>query len=189
MASASRQAGRLLEGLLAKVGPVEIGFRVQGMATHILLALGYQVTEVRSSGHPDIVAKGERGVVRVEIEADTRGIGLHLPEPDDLAALRARSPGDLGYFAIAICSPLPRWIVVDSYRLNGRKAKLPLPLLDALGNREQSEAWSGLFQRLIVEHGNRLGDFSFQRLAGLALEQRCLIQVGQLDPSLASVDV
>ena len=176
MARAIRQVGRILEKLLADVGPIEMGFRVQGLAAHIVLALGYRVTEVKSSGHPDLTAQGELGIVRVEVEADTMGIGIHLPGSDDLAALRARSSYDQGYFAVAICSPLPRWIVVDSYRLEDRKAKLTLPLLDALCNREQSEEWSGLFEQLVLVHAHHVGDFSFEWLAEQALEQRCLIQ-------------
>lgn len=177
----TRQVGRFLEGLLAEVGPVEMGFRMQGLAAHIVLAQGYQITEIKSSGHPDLVAQGEGGVIRVEVEADTRGIGVHLPEPDDLIALRAHSPGDRGYFAVAVCSPLPKWIVVDSCRLEDRKAKLFLPLLDALSNREQSDDWSELFEQIVIEHGNRLGDFSFEWLCRQALEQKCLIQGFRID--------
>jgi hypothetical protein len=171
----TRQAGRVLESLLAQVGPVEMGFRVQGLAAHMLLALGYRISEVNSSGHPDVVAQGTRGVVRVEVEADTRGIGVHLPKPEDLTALSPQTPGDRGYFAIAVCSPLPIWIVVESYKLVDRRFKLALPLLEALSDQVESETWSGLFEELVVQYGSRLGDFSFQWLARQALQQTCLI--------------
>ncbi len=172
----TRQAGRVLEDLLAEVGPVEMGFRMQGLAAHILLAMGFCITEVNSSGHPDIVAQSEQGIIKVEVEADTRGIAVHLPEPADFLALSVRSPGDLGYFAILICSPLPKWIIIDSYKLKGRKTKLALPLLDALRNKEQSRIWSSLFVQLVLENRNHLSDYSFEWLARLAIAQKCLIE-------------
>jgi hypothetical protein len=116
----TRQTGRLLENLLAEVGPIEMGFRMQAYAAHIVLAQGYRVTEIKSSRHPDLIAEKENCTIRVEVEADTRGLGLHLPEAEDLDALSPRSPLDRGYFTVAICSPLPRWIVVDSIRLADR---------------------------------------------------------------------
>jgi hypothetical protein len=178
-----RTAGRFLENLLSEVGPVEMGFRIQGLAAQIILALGYRVLEVKSSGHPDLVAQAAMGIVRVEIEADTMGSGVHLPEPKDLTALCPQSPGDEGYFAIAICSLFPRWIVIDSNRLVDRKTKLVLPLLESLSNREQSEIWSELFEQLILDYGNRLVDFSFTWLVEQALEQRCLIQGNKNNPT------
>ena len=146
-----------------------------GIAAHVLLAMGLCIAEVNSSGHPDIVAQSEHGIVRVEVETDTRGIGTHLPEPDDFAALAARSQGDSGFFAVLICSPFPKWIILDSYKLENRKTKLPLPLLDALRNKEQSREWSKLFLEIILENQSQLRNYSFEWLVRLAIAQKCLI--------------
>lgn len=175
MNGTTRKAGRLLEQLLAEVGPVEMGFRIQGLAAHVMLALGYRIIKIKSSGHPDVVAEKEQGIVRVEVEANTRGIGLHLPEPTDLIALDSKEPGDEGYFAVAICTPFPKWIVVDSYRLTNRKTKLALPWLEAISNKGHSQDWSQAFIRILEQHSDHLVDFSFEWLAKQALEQRCLV--------------
>jgi hypothetical protein len=175
MPKSSRQVGRILEELLAEVGPVKMGFRVQGMVAHIMLAQGYRILEVNSSGHPDIIAQGNGGVIRVEVEADTRGIGVHLPQPADLVSLHTHAPGDQGYFAVVICGPLPSWIVIDSYRLENRSIKLSLPLLETLSNRSLSEDWSRLFEQLVIQNGTTLKNFTFEWLARQALNQRCLI--------------
>ena len=173
--SPTRKIGRIIENLLAEVGPVEMGFRIQGLAAHILLAMGLFITEVKSSGHPDIVAQSERGSVRVEVEADTRGIGVHLPDPDDLLALLPKSQNDSGFFAVAICSPLPKWIIIDSYKLIDRKTKLSLPLLDALRNLEQSKAWSSIFEKIVLNNANQISNYTFDWLARQAIQQRCIL--------------
>jgi hypothetical protein len=172
----TRQTGRLLEQLLAEVGPIEMGFRIQAYAAHILLAQGYRITEIKSSRHPDLIAEKEKCTIRVEVEADIRGLGLHLPEADDLEALCPRSPDDRGYFTVVSCGPLPRWILVDSVKLVHRKNKLALPLLEALCDIEQSQIWSDSFDRIILENSQHLIDFSFHWLCKQALEQKCLIE-------------
>ena len=175
MVTGRRQTGRLLEKLLSDVGPVEMGFRMQAVAAHVLLGQGNRIIAVNNSGHPDIIASSENVIIRVEVEADIRGTGEHLPKEADLEALKPLAPTDKGYFAILVCSPFPKWIVVDSSKFTGRRYKLSLSLLDVLCNKTQTNEWNDLFLKFIDAQGEHLGDYSFQWLSQKALEQSCLI--------------
>ena len=64
------EAGKCLEILKDAVGLSEFGYRIQGLAAHVLLRLGAKVLQINSQGHPDIIAEAERGLIRIEVEAD-----------------------------------------------------------------------------------------------------------------------
>jgi hypothetical protein len=172
-----RRAGRLLEDLTVEIGPVEMGFRIQGIAAHILLAMGYSILEIKSSSHPDIIARNKIGITRVEVEANIQGIGTHLPLPADIASLLPQVYGDRGLFAISICSPLPKWIVIDYNKFQGKKNKLPISVLEALSNKELSNEWSQLFIKILTINSSHLKYFSFEYLSKLAKSNKCLIDL------------
>lgn len=170
-----REVARILENLLAEIGPIAMGFRIQGFTAHILLEMGFSIRAVNSSGHPDIIAQNGDRIIRVEVEADTRGVGLHLPNSDDLASLAVKSPNDSGFFSVLICSPLSRWIVIDSYRLKNRSNKLSSSLLEVLSNREQSEIWSDTFERIIIGNKVHINSFRYNWLVRQAILGKSLI--------------
>ena len=169
-----RHAGRCLENLRTLVGPIQLGYRIQGMAAHLLLAQGLEVVGVYSQGHPDIVAVGSQGTLRFEIEANTSGIGSHQLTAQDLVSLKPQAPGDRGFLGVAICGPYPRWLIVDQARLAARTSPAPLPVLDALSEQGLSTTWTCLFSRLICKHCEHLQDYSFDLLAEWARTGRGL---------------
>lgn len=169
------EAGKCLEKLKGAIGPSELGFRIQGLAAHVLLRLGARVLQINSQGHPDIVAEVERGLVRIEVEAAIHGTRARAPTEEDLDAIAPHSSTDKGYFAVALCGPYPRWLLVEYERLRRRHGTPASPaILQALADTEASEQWTAEFVELLVNHCTRLPFFSFDFLARRAKEGRPL---------------
>lgn len=169
------EAGKCLEKLKGAIGLSEFGFRIQGLAAHVLLRLGARVLQINSQGHPDIVAEIERGLVRIEVEADMHGSRARSPTEEDLDAIAPHSLADKGYFAVALCGPYPRWLLVEYERLRRRHGKPSSPaILQALADTEASERWTAEFVELLINHCTRLPSFSFDFLARRAKEGRSL---------------
>lgn len=169
------QAGKCLETLKDAIGPVELGFRVQGLAAHILLRLGARVLEINSQGHPDIVAENERGIMRIEVEAHIHGSRARLLTKEDLEAIAPRRSTDQGYFALALCSPYPTWLLIEYSRLQRRHGTPASPaILQALSDAETSKRWTAEFITLLIEHCQHLPAFLFDFLVRRALEGKSL---------------
>jgi hypothetical protein len=169
------EAGKCLEALRGTVELSEFGFRIQGLAAHIMLRLGARVLEVNRQGHPDIVAEFDRGLMRIEVEADVYGTRARLLTKEDLDAIAPRRTTDKGYFALALCGPYPRWILVDYARLCRRHGVPASPaILHGLADAEASNQWTAEFIALLVTHCRDLPAFTFGFLARRALEGRPL---------------
>jgi len=169
-----RRTGRCLEDLLTQVGPIELGFRIQGLAAHLLMAQGLKIVGVYSQGHPDIVAVGDQGTMRFEIEANTSGVGSHQLTAADLGSLKPITPTDQGFFGVAICAHYPRWLIINQARLSARTGPAPLPVLEALSELDLSERWTRLFRQLITRHCEHLYAYSFELLSEWARSGRGL---------------
>jgi hypothetical protein len=169
------EAGRCLQTMREAVELSEFGFRIQGLAAHVLLRLGAQVLEVNSQGHPDIVAETERGSIRVEVEADIHGSRPRLLTIEDLDGIAPQKTIDKGYFALALCGPYPQWLLVEHSRLLRRHGTPASPaILKALSDAEASEQWTSEFIKLLLTHCQHLPVYSFDLLARRALEGRPL---------------
>ena len=170
--SAVRQASDCIENLRLSVSPAEFGYRVQALAAHVLLRLEYRVEEINRSGHPDVVATRGTEELRFEIEAEVVGSRPRQLTDDDFASLVEVS-GAVGYFALAISYPTPRWILVPAERLVGRKPSSNV-LLEALSDREFSDAWTNEYINLLNEECRRIRRTSFRTLRARALAGRGL---------------
>ena len=106
------------------------GFKVQALAGHVLLRLGYQIVEINSSGHPDIVARRDGKTFCFEVEAEVSAPRLRKLTDADFASLMNAS-GVTGYYALAIRVPKPRWVVVPAAKLSRRVRGSPKALLEA----------------------------------------------------------
>jgi hypothetical protein len=170
------EAGKCLETLRGAVKPSEFGFRIQGLAAHILLRLGARVLQINTQGHPDIVAEIERGLMRIEVEADIHGsCAARLLTEEDLDAIAPRRITDRGYFALALCGPYPRWLLIEYSRLRRRRQTPASPaILQALSDVEASERWTAEFIALLLTHCRHLPAYSFDFLARQALEGKSL---------------
>lgn len=168
------QAGKYLITLRSTISLSEFGFRIQGLAAHVLLRLGARILEVNSKGHPDIVAEDQRGIMRIEVEADIHGFRARTLEEADFKAIAPRSPTDKGYFALALCGPYPRWLVMDYARLRRRASPASPAIFQALAESEPSARWTSEFIDLVVRHHQHLRIFSFGFLCRLALQGKSL---------------
>ena len=166
------QASDSIENLRLSISPVEFGYRVQALAAHVLLRLEYRVEEINRSGHPDIVATRGMEELRFEIEAEVVGSHPRQLTDDDFASL-IKVSGAIGYFALAISFPTPRWILVPAQRLVGRKPSSNV-LLEALSDRDFSEAWTCEYISLLNEECRQIRGASFGTLRARALAGRGL---------------
>lgn len=168
-------AGKCLERLRDALGLSEFGFRIQGLAAHVVLRLGARVLQINSQGHPDIVAETERGFVRIEVEADIYAHRARVLSQGDLDGIAPRSTTDKGYFALAMCGPYPSWLLVDYPQLRRRHKTPALPaILRTLADAETSKHWTDEFKRLLVIRCHRLPVFSYDFLVRRALEGKPL---------------
>ena len=164
------RARHCIENLRLSVSSSEFGYRMQALAAHVLLRLNYSVSEINRTGHPDIVATIEMKEFRFEVEAEAVGSRPRQLTDDDFAAL-VEMPGSVGYFALAISFPVPRWIVVPAERLKDRRPSSTV-LLDALSDREFSDAWTYEYRNMLNQQCRRILRASFGALCSRALEGR-----------------
>lgn len=166
------RASECIEDLRLSVSSAEFGYKVQAMAAHVLLRLNCRVKEINQFGHPDIVAV--RGVeeLRFEIEAEVSGPRPRQLTNEDFASL-LDSSGAVGYFALAIGFPTPRWIVVPAERLMDRRPSSNI-LLEALSDRDFSDAWTSEYLKMLNDECRRIRRASFAALRERALSGRGL---------------
>lgn len=166
------QATRCVDDLHLIASPAEFGYKVQALAAHVLLRLGFRIEQVNQSGHPDIVATRGMGKLHFEVEAEVAGPRLRQLTDGDYSALTGLS-GGVGYFALAISSPTPRWVVVPAERLKGRRPSSNV-LLEALSDADFSHAWTHAYVDLLKQECRRISRSSFRQLRERALSGRGL---------------
>ena len=166
------QASECVENMRLSISPTEFGYKVQALAAHVLLRLNCRVNKINQSGHPDIVATRGIEELRFEIEAEVSGPRPRQLTEEDFVSL-IDLPGAVGYFALAISFPTPRWIVVPAERLKDRKPSSNV-LLEALSDREFSDAWTFEYLKLLNDECRRIRRTSFATLCERALSGRGL---------------
>lgn len=166
------QAADCLEKLRLSVSYAEFGYKVQALAGHVLLRLNYGIQAINRSGHPDIVATMGMDKLHFEVEAEVAGPRPRQLTGEDIRALTELTDG-LGYFALAISFPTPRWVLIPAERLKGRRPSSNV-LLEALSDRDFSNDWTNAYIRLLDEGCRRIRRASFQWLCKRALSGRGL---------------
>ena len=169
---AALQAADCLENLHLSTSSAEFGYKVQALAAHVLLRLNFGVEEVNRSGHPDIVATRGMDKLHFEVEAEVVGPRPRQLTKEDFGAL-TELPGGVGYFALAISSPTPRWVVVPADRLKHRKPSSNV-LLEALSDTDFSNAWTYAYIEMLKQECRRIRRASFRELCERALSGRGL---------------
>ncbi len=163
-------AGGCIERMRLKA---DFGYKVQAIAAHVLLRLGYQIEAVNQSGHPDIVAVRHGMEFRFEVEAE-----VGSPRPRKLAdadfASLLEVPNEFGYYALAISFPTPYWVLVSASKLYGRRRPSTNILLEALSDKEYSDEWTSEYLRLLNVSCRQIARASFNQLSELALQGRGL---------------
>ena len=163
-------AAECLEQLRLMVPPNEFGYRVQGLAAHVLMGLGYRIGAINPSRHPDIVAIKDGREVRFEVEAEVGRPRLRQLTDADFESL-TEVPTSVGYYALAICLPTPYWVLVPAQKLIDRPPS-PNILLEALSDKEYSAEWTREYIKLLEGAGRRIGLASFGDLRQMALNGR-----------------
>ena len=155
------------------VSPSDFGFRVQGLAAHVLVGLGYRVSAVKETGHPDIVAFRGGREFRFEVKAEVGRPRLRQLTEAELNSL-TELPGSSGYYALAIGFPMPYWVLVPASKLVGRPP-MPNILLEALSDKELSAEWTREYIKLLEGGCRRIGLASFGDLKQMALSGRRIL--------------
>ena len=161
------QAAACIEDMRLNVRAAEFGYKVQALAAHVLLRLSFQIHAINQSGHPDIVATRGTEQYHFEIEAEVGRPRLRRLKEEDFASL-VGVPGVLGYFALAIGFPTPRWVLVPAERLQSRNPS-PNVLLESLSDKDFSHAWTMEYQGLLSKECRRILESSFATLCERAL--------------------
>ena len=155
------------------VPPNEFGYRVQGLAAHVLIGMGYQIGAVNQSGHPDIVAVKDGMEFRFEVEAEVGRPRLRQLTDADFSSL-TEVPNAVGYYALAISVPTPYWVLVPALKLIDRPPS-PNILFEALSDKEYSAEWTREYIKLLDGACRRIGLASFADLRQMALNGRRIL--------------
>ena len=169
----SLRASECVEGIRATVGATAFGYKLQAIAAHVLVRLGYRIVQVNRAGHPDIVSIRSGTECRFEIEAEVKDPRARKLTAEDFSALTA-GPHVAGYFALAVSFPLPYWVIVPADRLIRRNRPAGNALLEALSDKEHSDAWTREYTALLRESCREIRRASFGHLVRMALAGRRL---------------
>ena len=168
----THNAVNCIENLQLSISSVKFGYKIQALAAHVLLRQNFQIKEINQSGHPDIIATRGMDEFHFEVEAEVTGPRPRQLTDDDFEALTGLSSG-AGFFALAISFPKPRWIVIPAERLKHRQPS-PNVLLEALSNKQLSNAWTVAYISLLNRACRQIGQSSFRKLCKRALSGRGL---------------
>lgn len=163
-------AAACLERIQGSISKPAFGFKVQAIAAHVLIRLGFRIVAINSSGHPDITAEGSDGLVHLEVEAEAGPSRLRMLTAEDFKSLTDNIETAKGYYALAVGVPSPRWILVDATKLQWRRNPTPRAVFEALSDRRLSHAWTDAYVKLLVSSCEliELGSYSSLRLRALA---------------------
>lgn len=164
-----QSAVECLERMRSNMSAAEFGYKMQAVAGHVLLKLGYRIQAINQLGHPDIVAVRGGAEYRFEVEAEfgkPRPRKLTDADLDSLTGL----PNVIGYFALAISFPRPYWVLVPAEKLVGRDLPCPNILLEALSDEALSAEWTHQHLHLLQSACRQIRWASFSLLSEMARE-------------------
>lgn len=166
------EANRCLDRMHSELTPRAFGYKIQALAAHVLVRLGYEVANVNESGHPDIAAYRNGKEFRFEVEAEVIGPRLRQLDNADFASLTA--PRVFGYFALAIAFPAPYWVLVPASKLISRKHPSSNMLLEALSDEKYSREWTMAYREVLQNSCRLIRLASFNELSQMAKTGRGL---------------
>ena len=166
--------GRLLQDFRQRQGPEKFGYWIQGVSAHILLRLGLIDLDINNSGHPDISGFLNGGKIRLEVEADCSGKGIHSLTQPDIEGMHPLSALDKGYYALLKATIRPEWIVVPYQNCVRLEEPLQIPIIETYRDIELSELWTNKLIRIIIDNQNRIFEFSYANLKEMALNRNIL---------------
>ena len=162
-----------IERISSGISPSKFGYKIQAIAAHVLLRLGYRIDAINRSGHPDIIAiKGGREY-RFEVEAESTHARPHKLTDADFALL-VGVPAIVGYYALAIQFPAPYWVLVPALKLTYKTRPSSNVLLEALSDKDYSKAWTREYVNMLHSNCRQIELASFDVLCERALTGRGL---------------
>lgn len=167
MGRARPDASECIERIRSSVSAVEFGYKIQAVAAHILLRLGYRIEAVNRAGHPDIVAIRGGREFRFEVEAEAFGPRPRQLTDADFASL-IETPNIVGYYALTISFPKPHWVLVPASKLVRRTRPSSNRLLKALSDKEYSAEWTREYVGLLQDACRQIRLASFSNLCKMA---------------------
>ncbi len=166
-------ASECIERIRSGISAGEFGYKIQALAAHVLLRLGYRIEAVNRSGHPDIIAFRDSREFRFEVEAEAFGPRPRQLTAADFASL-TEAPNIFGYYALAISCPQPYWVLVPASKLACRTRPAPNMLLEALSDKEYSAEWTREYVGLFQDACRQISSASFSDLCKMALRGKSL---------------
>lgn len=169
-----------LRYLRADVGDVEFGYRAQGLFAYVLERIGRSVIEIRSKGHPDIVALVGGSLTKFEVEIASMSGRSHVIKKDDVQAVAPGQRGDLGYLAVLDMAEPVRWAPLAHSRICKRLGRVRLTTMHALADQELARACNDAFADIVIENAERLPALTFHLLRQRVLSRNNLRIPGQV---------
>ena len=108
----------------SKSSATDFGYKIQALGGHVLLRLGYQVSAVKQSGHPDIIASIGGIEYRFEVESEVTRPRLRKLTAADFDSL-VNVPNVIGYYALAITFPSLDLPLVQASKLVKQEVSQP----------------------------------------------------------------
>lgn len=171
------RVGRIINVLRQSIGDSEFGYRIQGYLAHVIMHIGGKIIDVKSQGHPDIIASLSRKTLLLQVKSISSKSGRRgfLMDADDLEGIRPHNSTTIGYLAILDCTMPPSWIMIDYERIK-RHALNPISIvtLRALADTGLSQQCTEEFVRLIISHQSNLDTLYFHVLCSRALRGESL---------------
>jgi len=171
------RVGHIVDTLRQSIGDGEFGYRIQGYLAHVIMRIGGKIIDIKSQGHPDIIASlsGKTLLVQVKSVHSKSRRRKFLVSTDDLKGICPKNPATIGYLAILDCTMPPLWIIVNYDKIK-RQALIPLSLvtLRAMADTRLSHECTDEFVKLIKNHQSNLHSLYFHVLCSRALRGEAL---------------
>lgn len=146
---------------------------MQALLAHVILRAGGLVYDVRNPGHPDIVARFDWNLLKLEVEVASRKKFSRQLDSSDIEGLKPVDTSERGYFCVLDCGPPLAWLCVNIGTLGDRiKGPLRLSLLRAYADRDISDHWSAEFADLVLKEARNLRYLTYSLLREEALNGR-----------------
>ncbi len=165
----SIDADESLRRLTNELSASEFGFRVQAFAAHVLLRLGFDIIEINTSGHPDILATRLGKPFLFEVEAEVTWRRARQLDTADFASLLG-SPGASAWYALARRSPTAQWLLVPANRLGTRTRPTPTSILQSLSDKSYSQEWTICYRELLQDSAHVIRVYPYEKLREMALK-------------------
>lgn len=146
-----------LDRLREQCGDSGFGYRMQALFAHVLIRLGFVVTEINTKGHPDVLAVNGDRTLRVQVKTVKHGSSANLFELAEADCHGIGGSTSEGVLALLDCAEPVRWVIVAHERARqmvGRR--LHLAALRGDEHRQLSEECSDEFKALVLRSWRQL---------------------------------